>query len=107
VLSNSYKYSAEGTPVEITIALLPESSMVGIRTVDQGIGMSSEQLRRVSERFYRADTSGAVSGTGLGMSIVKEIVELHHGSLEVCSEPGKGTVVTLLFPMAEQEGVHE
>jgi PAS domain S-box-containing protein len=106
VLSNAYKYSAEGTPVEITIEALPDSSMVGIRTVDQGIGMSSEQLRRVTERFYRADTSGAVSGTGLGMSIVKEIVELHHGSLEVCSEPGKGTVVTLLFPMADQEGEH-
>jgi signal transduction histidine kinase len=62
--------------------------------------MNAEQVKRVSERFYRADTSGTVPGTGLGMSIVKEIVELHHGNLLVTSAPGQGTTVTLQFPIA-------
>jgi len=60
--------------------------------------MTPEQLARVFDRFYRADTSGSVPGTGLGMSIVKEIVELHHGYCEVASQYGSGTTVTLWLP---------
>jgi PAS domain S-box-containing protein len=100
VLSNAYKYSASGDAVEISIEPEATGSLVAIRTVDQGVGMSPEQVQRVSERFFRADTSGNVPGTGLGMSIVKEIVELHHGNLLVSSTPGRGTTVTLQFPVA-------
>jgi signal transduction histidine kinase len=52
----------------------------------------------VGERFYRADTSGKIPGTGLGMSIVKEIIALHHGTLEIDSTPGAGTTVRLCLP---------
>jgi signal transduction histidine kinase len=62
--------------------------------------MTAEQLARVSERFYRADTSGSIPGTGLGMSIVKEIVELLGGRMALASEPGVGTTVTLWLPAA-------
>ena len=62
--------------------------------------MTVEQLARVSERFYRADASGSIPGTGLGMSIVKEITELLGGRLALASEPGQGTVVTLWLPAA-------
>ena len=99
VLSNAYKYSAVGTPVEI--ALTHESGQggdpgrIGIRIRDQGMGMTPEQLGRVFERFYRADTSGRIPGTGLGMSIVKEIVELHGGHIELDSKVGAGTTVTI------------
>ena len=68
---------------------------------DQGVGMTDEQLQRVFERFYRADSSGSVPGTGLGMSIVKEIIELHQGWVEVQSQIGRGTRVTLWLPAAE------
>ncbi len=109
VLSNAYKYSAPGSDVSIAIeARAPgqdtdpptqgAAPMVAIRIRDHGIGLTPEQLRRVGERFYRADTSGKVSGTGLGMSIVKEIVDLHGGRLELASEPGAGTTVTLWLP---------
>ncbi len=103
VLSNAYKYSPEGGAV--TVALVePEgeapAGQVGIRISDHGIGMTPEQLARVSERFYRADTSGKIPGTGLGMSIVKEILELHGGSLALSSIPGSGTTVTLWLPNA-------
>lgn len=98
VLANAYKYSPGGGAV--TIALLPPApgstpGQVGIRIVDQGIGMTPEQLARVFERFYRADASGKIPGTGLGMSIVQEIVALHGGSVEVASSLGAGTQVTI------------
>jgi signal transduction histidine kinase len=67
---------------------------------DHGIGMSRAQLGHVFERFYRADPSGAIPGTGLGMSLVKEIIELHHGSVELQSQLGQGTTVKLWLPEA-------
>jgi signal transduction histidine kinase len=73
--------------------------MVAIRIADQGIGLTSAQSQRVGERFYRADASGKVPGTGLGMSIVKEIIGLHGGELELTSGLGSGTVVTLWLPI--------
>lgn len=102
VLSNAYKYSPDGGDVRLDIVSEPTdaigSERVGIRVTDRGIGMTSEQLARVSERFYRADTSGRIPGTGLGMSIVKEIINLHGGEVELESEFGVGTTVTLWLP---------
>jgi signal transduction histidine kinase len=62
--------------------------------------MTPEQSRRVFERFYRADSSGNIPGTGLGMCIVKEIVELHDGCVLLDSHAGQGTTVTVLIPRA-------
>ena len=114
VLSNAYKYSASGGAVDISwqarspglgseLKTASPRPMVAICISDHGIGLAPEQVRRVGERFYRADTSGTVLGTGLGMSIVKEIIELHHGTVEIESEPGQGTSVTLLFPSSSLE----
>jgi signal transduction histidine kinase len=72
--------------------------MFGIRITDHGIGMTPAQLARVFERFYRADSSGKFPGTGLGMSIVQEIITLHRGKIDIQSTPGVGTTVTLWFP---------
>ncbi|WP_374672059.1 sensor histidine kinase [Acidovorax temperans] len=66
---------------------------------NQFMGMSPEQLQRVFERFYRADASGHIPGTGLGMSIVKEIIEIMGGKVSVNSEPAMGTAVTILLPV--------
>ncbi len=100
VLSNAYKYSAEGMPVEIELISADEThpDMTGVRVTDHGIGMSAEQLAHVGERFYRADASGHVPGTGLGMSIVGEIINLSQGKVALESEPGRGTRVTLWLP---------
>ena len=103
VLSNAYKYSPNGASVsmalESVVAEAGAPEMIAIRITDQGIGMTPEQISHVCERFYRADASGAVLGTGLGMSIVKEIVDLHHGRLVIESQIGQGTAVTLLWPV--------
>ena len=102
VLSNAYKYSAPGSAVRLELVdaggSMQEPSRAGIRISDQGIGMTPEQLAHVCERFYRADTSGKVPGTGLGMSITREIITLLGGTLEVLSTSGEGTVVTLWLP---------
>jgi signal transduction histidine kinase len=60
--------------------------------------MTPIQVQRVCERFYRADNSGSIPGTGLGMSIVKEIIALHKGRLDIDSALGVGTTVTLWLP---------
>ena len=62
--------------------------------------MTPEQVAHVCDRFYRADSSGNIPGTGLGMSIVKEILELHGGQLLIESTIGVGTSVTLLLTLA-------
>jgi PAS domain S-box-containing protein len=107
VISNAYKYSPKGGAVDIELATTPGNddlpSRIGICITDHGIGMTPEQLARVCERFYRADTSGKIPGTGLGMSIVKEIVELHGGDLEITSKVGAGTTVTIWLPARSVE----
>ncbi len=106
VLSNAYKYSSTGTPVFISVkAVASTPPMVALCIRDQGIGMTAEQTLHVCERFYRADTSGKVPGTGLGMSIVKEIMELHRGHLLLESKLAQGTSVTLQFPLAQRQEV--
>lgn len=97
VLSNAIKYSPGGAPVTVESldGMLHGAPGVGLRVTDHGIGMTCEQQARVFERFYRADPSGNVAGTGLGMSLVREIIELHGGRVDLVSEAGRGTTVTL------------
>ena len=80
-----------------------DRNFIGIRVSDEGIGMTPEQLSHACERFYRADTSGNIPGTGLGLSLVKEIMELLGGSIEMESEFGRGSVATLWLPVAAHE----
>ena len=103
LLSNAYKYSPGGGPVALRVQAAT-AEQVDIEVQDQGIGMTAEELAHVTERFYRADRSGAIPGTGLGMAIVKEIVELMGGSLHLDSEPGRGTRVTLRLRRIEAPG---
>lgn len=100
VLSNAYKYSRGRGAIRLTLPTRTQSGrlQVGIRVVDEGIGMTPDQLGRLFERFYRADPSAEIPGTGLGLTLVKEIVEAMRGSVDVASEPGRGTSVTLWFP---------
>ena len=69
---------------------------------DQGDGIPAKHLPRLTERFYRVDSarSRESGGTGLGLAIVKHIVERHRGTLEIHSEPGRGTQVSVALPSA-------
>lgn len=98
VLSNAIKYSRPGSVVRVSS--MSGEGRLGIVVSDQGIGMTPAQLARVFERFYRADPSGNIPGTGLGMSLVKEIMEQQDGEIDIRSEAGIGTAVTLWLPLA-------
>jgi PAS domain S-box-containing protein len=100
ILGNAVKYSPQGGGIVIAGAprLVGDKSMVSLVITDHGIGMTGEQVARACERFYRADTSGNIPGTGLGMAIVKEVVELLGGSIGIASAPRLGTTVTILLP---------
>lgn len=103
VLSNAYKYSPQGGDIALDLLWRDRQGRTecGIRVTDHGIGMTPEQLEKLFDRFFRADTSGNIPGTGLGMTIVKEIVELHGGQVSVTSEFGQGTTVILWIPAIE------
>lgn len=102
VLSNAFKYSSPEQPITVTVIGDGVSAdHIGIRVSDAGIGMSPSQLARACERFFRADASGNIPGNGLGLALVKEIVELQGGRIELQSELGKGTSVTLWLPLAD------
>jgi signal transduction histidine kinase len=62
--------------------------------------MNADETSRVFERFYRTDRSGHIPGTGLGLSLVKDIMQLHGGSVNIQSAPNAGTAVTLWFPLS-------
>ncbi len=101
VLSNAYKYSPAGGPVILQIEAGEEAEptpRAWMHITDQGIGMTPQQRDRVCERFYRADASGKVPGSGLGMRIVKEICDMHGGELIISSNLGVGTRVSFSVP---------
>ncbi len=100
LLSNAVKYSPEGGEIQVLAEKSGDRAQVRVR--DHGIGMSDEQVASVFDKFYRVDASDtAVGGLGLGMSIVRNIVEAHGGSIEVKSRPGAGTLVTVILPIVD------
>ncbi|TWX63392.1 sensor histidine kinase [Colwellia sp. C1TZA3] len=72
-----------------------ETSEFGVIIENSGIGMTAEQLSHVGKRFYKVDTSGSIPGTGLGISLVKELINMHNGRLAIANTIGQGTIVTL------------
>jgi signal transduction histidine kinase len=103
VLANAYKYSPGGGAIELSTLTrhAAKGLQVGIAVTDHGIGMSKDVTARVGERFYRADYGGGIPGTGLGLSLVKEILDFHRGVLQIESRSGEGTTVTLWLPVAD------
>lgn len=103
LLDNSIKYSPVGSTISISAKVDKDACL--LRFKDQGVGIPKEDLDKVYERFYRADKarSREMGGTGLGLSIAKWIADEHLWKLEIDSETGKGTVVTLRMP---QDQIH-
>jgi len=97
LLSNAVKYSPKGRPIQLSAEREGEGCRITV--ADHGIGMNDEEKKRIFDKFYRADTTNtAVRGLGLGMSIVKQIVEDHGGTISVESLPGAGTKVSFTLP---------
>ncbi|WP_415889407.1 ATP-binding protein [Neptuniibacter sp. SY11_33] len=101
IISNAMKYSPADSPIEIEISESSRLDTLGVdlKIKDYGIGMNRQELEMIFERFYRADQSGAIPGTGLGMSIVKEIVDMHYGEITIDSHKNVGTLVSVWLPI--------
>lgn len=97
MVENAIKYTEEGT---VTLECKESDNQLVIRVKDTGIGIETEQLTRIFERFYRVDKGRArkQGGTGLGLSIVKHIVELYNGTIQVNSKLGEGTEFEIKLP---------
>lgn len=106
LVSNALKYGAPGTPVTIAARRI-DDDMTELSVADRGDGIAPQHLPRLTERFYRIDSSRsrAMGGTGLGLAIVKHIVQRHGGTLHLESKVGVGTVIRVaLHNIARAEG---
>ena len=101
LLSNAVKFSPEGAPLRVTLRREGGRAVACIR--DSGEGMDEETRRRIFEKFYQGDTAHATEGNGLGLSLVKRIVDLCQGSVEVDSAPGQGATFTVRLPLGSRE----
>src|SRR5258706_182876 len=107
LLSNAVKFSPDGGPVTIGVTSLPRTtSPLGVETVridvaDRGIGIAPDELQRIFDEFYQTEEGRRArrGGTGLGLSLTRNFVELHHGRIDVRSEAGEGSCFSLYLPI--------
>lgn len=100
LLNNAVKYSGEGTQIDCACEV--SGAQIRVRIQDRGMGMEPADLKKIFDRFYRsrrAEESG-ISGTGIGLSIVHEIIKQHEGRIEVESTVGAGSTFTVILPFA-------
>jgi two-component system sensor histidine kinase KdpD len=105
VLENAVKYSPENSLIEISADLMDGRARILI--ADRGVGIPSDDLTRVFDKFYRVQRPESVSGTGLGLSISKGIIDIHNGMIYASAHDGGGTVLTIELPLREKEFIHE
>jgi PAS domain S-box-containing protein len=97
LLSNAVKYSASGEPVRLEVQR--DGTHAILTVADRGVGIPAADLPKIFQAFQRAGNVGQIAGTGLGLVIVQRCVELHGGTIELQSEIGKGTRVTVRLPL--------
>lgn len=105
LVENAVRYSDEGGHIGVTVDRCDDGG-ARIRVVDNGIGIPAGELKRIFERFYRVDRgrSRDTGGTGIGLAIVKNVVEEAGGSVTVWSQPGDGSTFTICLPPVETAG---
>jgi len=101
LLSNAFKFTPEGGKIDFTVEKMINE--VEIRIADNGIGIAKERIDKIFNRFYQVDGSHTreSEGTGIGLAVTKELVELHKGKIEVESEYGKGTTFKVFLPLGK------
>jgi len=102
LIGNSIAHTPDGGKIKLTQELLPSQNQIQIRLQDNGVGMPEAVIPHIFERFYRYQPQ-STSGSGLGLSIVKAIVENHQGQIRVESSPNLGTTFTITLPITKWE----
>lgn len=101
LVSNAYRYGIENGKTVVTLTSDGENALLSVK--DNGIGIAPDEQEKIFHRFYQADPSHSGGGTGLGLSMVKEIAAFHGGTVSVESEPGKGSEFIVRLPMKNKE----
>lgn len=104
ILSNAYKFSNDDCEIDIFVNSSYCSQFIEISIKDNGIGIPSDKIEKIFDRFHQIETDSVSphEGTGLGLSLVKEIVEMHDGQIVVESELGSGSTFTIIIPIIEK-----
>jgi signal transduction histidine kinase/ligand-binding sensor domain-containing protein/DNA-binding response OmpR family regulator len=122
LVSNAFKFTPEGRSIDISLAIenrstyavglkdaaeIPSPGEILIRVSDTGIGISADKKDKIFDRFFQADLPGSMinQGSGIGLSLTKEFVSLHKGTIAVESEPGKGSIFTVTIPILNEESI--
>lgn len=95
LFSNAIKFTEPGGEIAVSLKVNREYAVVQIK--DTGCGIREEEMKHIFEKFYQADTSRAMQGNGLGLALAKRVIEIMGGRITVESEPGKGSVFTVLL----------
>ncbi|WP_422079383.1 tetratricopeptide repeat protein [Ulvibacterium sp.] len=100
LLSNAFKYTQEDGKITVSLKRLSADNVLSISVTDTGTGISEQELPHVFDRFYQASNADTedVTGTGIGLALIKELVELHRGTVRVSSRVDKGTTFEILLP---------
>ncbi len=102
LLTNAIKYSGNSRRIDVEIAVDRDASMVEVAVQDYGIGVPLDEQARLFTRFFRASTAKGLPGTGIGLSLVRDLVHLHGGSVDFSSAPGKGSRFVFRLPAVSQ-----
>jgi PAS domain S-box-containing protein len=98
LLSNAVKYSGNTVVVEVEVAVQEERVVCSVR--DWGVGIPTDELPRIFDRFYRARTATGIAGTGIGLDVARQILQMHGGDIRAESREGEGSVFTFTMPTA-------
>jgi two-component system OmpR family sensor kinase len=103
LIGNAVRYTPDGSPIEIRVAVDVRARQASLEVVDHGEGIPPQIRDKIFERFWRADTSRAreTGGSGLGLAIVTSIVAAHRGAVDVVETPGGGATFRVLLPLAD------
>ncbi len=96
LIDNAVKYTSAGGRVDVDVFREGDRALLRVR--DTGVGIRPDELPRIWDRLFRGDTSRAERGLGLGLSLVRAVIEAHSGTVDVTSEPGRGSVFTVSLP---------
>ena len=101
LLDNAIKFSK--TNGEIDVKTVQNNDKIIVKIKDNGIGMEKEEVEKIFSRFYQIDKSHSGEGSGLGLSIVKRIIELSNGTINIESSKNKGTTIIIELPLETQK----
>ena len=97
LISNAFKYSDKNSPVDIKI--YREKNLINFSFTDYGIGISKEDIAMLFDPFHRGKNVGEIAGTGLGLAVLQQAIDLHLGSINVKSELNKGSTFIVCIPI--------